>query len=64
MVSRYFILSGIPLSRMAMCDEIQKMISFLLENLQTSNSNKNKKEGIKKYSVFLRQTTQTGNIDF
>ena len=33
MVSRFLILSGIPLSRMTICDEIQNMISFLVENL-------------------------------
>ena len=64
MVSRYCILSGIPLNRTTIGDEIQKMISFLLENLQTSNSNRNPKEGIKKYFVFLSQMTQTGNFDF
>ena len=47
MVSRYFILSGIPLDRTTIGDEIQKMISFLLENLQSPNSNSNPKEGIK-----------------
>ena len=47
MVSRYFILSGIPLSRMTICDEIQKMISFLVENLQPTNLNSIKKEGMK-----------------
>ena len=33
MVCRYFILSGIPMSRMIICDEIQSMVSFVVENL-------------------------------
>ena len=33
MVSRFLLLSRIPLSRMTICDEIQNMISFLVENL-------------------------------
>ena len=33
MVSRFLILSGIPLSRMTICDEIQNMISFFVENI-------------------------------
>ena len=39
MVSRYLILSGIPLSRMTICDEIQNMISYLVENLRPVDSN-------------------------
>ena len=38
MVSRYFILSGIPLSRITICDEIQNMISYLVENLRPEDS--------------------------
>ena len=41
MVSRYLILSGIPLSRITICDEIQKMISYLVENLRPAKSNSN-----------------------
>ena len=33
MVCRYFILSGIPMSRISICDEIQSMVSFVVENL-------------------------------
>ena len=36
MVSRYFILSGIPMTQMAICNEIQNMISYLVENLRPS----------------------------
>ena len=32
MVSRYFILSGIPLSQITIINEIQNMISYLIEN--------------------------------
>ena len=39
MVSRYLILSGIPLSRITICDEIQNMISYLVENLSPVDSN-------------------------
>ena len=38
MVSRYFILSDIPMTQMAICNEIQNMISYLVENLQPSTS--------------------------
>ena len=38
MVSRYFILSGIPMTQMTICNEIQNMISYLVENLQPSTS--------------------------
>ena len=39
MVSRYMILSGIPLSRITICDEVQNMISYLVENLRPVDSN-------------------------
>ena len=38
MVSRYFILSGIPMTQMTICNEIQNMTSYLVENLQPSTS--------------------------
>ena len=51
MVSRYFILSGIPLNQTTIGDEIQKMISFLLKNLQTQNSNRDGAERLRKYLI-------------
>jgi len=39
MVSRYFILSGIPMNQLTIINEIQNMISHLVENLKASNSN-------------------------
>ena len=33
MVGRHFILSGIPLSKITICEEIQNMISSLVEGL-------------------------------
>ena len=36
MVGRYFILSGIPMSRTTICEEIRNMILYLVENLQPS----------------------------
>ena len=33
MVCRYFILSGLPMSRIAICEEIQSMVSFVVKNL-------------------------------
>ena len=60
MVSRYFILSGIPLNRTTIGDEIQKMISFLLKNLQTQkfsqsqNSNRDGAERLRKYLIKTR----------
>ena len=33
MVNRYFILSGIPISQLEICYEIQNMVSFVVENL-------------------------------
>ena len=44
MVSRYLILSGIPLSRITICDEIQNMISYLVENLSPVDSKSIKAE--------------------
>ena len=38
MISRYFILSGIPMTQMTICNEIQNMTSYLVENLQPSTS--------------------------
>ena len=38
MVSRYFILSGIPMTQITICNEIQNMISYLVENLKPSTS--------------------------
>ena len=37
MVSRYFILSGIPITRTTISDEIRNMIQSLVENLQRSD---------------------------
>ena len=67
MVSRYFILSGIPLSRITICDEIQNMISYLVENLRpvdshsipakerlsTAIKSKPTKKGMENYFVFF-----------
>ena len=53
MVSRYFILSGIPMSRITICDEIYNMVSFLFKNLSTSNSNSISEEGVKKLCILL-----------
>ena len=39
MVSRYFILSGIPINQIKMMNEIQNMISYLVENLRPADSN-------------------------
>ena len=39
MVSRYFILSGIPMNQITMMNEIQNMISYLVENLRPVDSN-------------------------
>ena len=50
MVSRYFLLSGIPLNRLTICDEIQNMISYLVENLRPANSKSDSEEG--KENVF------------
>ena len=47
MVSRYFILSGIPMTQISICNEVQKMISFLVENLRPSNSIS--EEGMEKF---------------
>ena len=33
MVCRYFILSGLPMSRIEICEEIQSMVSYVVENL-------------------------------
>ena len=33
MVGRYFILSGIPMSQIAICKEIENMVSSLVEDL-------------------------------
>ena len=38
MVSRYFILSGIPMTQITICNEIQNMISYLVAHLQPSTS--------------------------
>ena len=60
MVSRYFILSGIPLNRTTIGDEIQKMISFLLKNLQTQNINRDGAERLRKYLI----KTGIGNLNY
>ena len=53
MVSRYLILSGIPLSRITICDEIQNMISYLVENLRPANSYSISEEGKENsFSIF------------
>ena len=33
MVCRYFIFCGLPMNRIAICEEIQSMVSFVVENL-------------------------------
>ena len=37
MVARHFILSGIPMTRLTISDEIRNMILYLVENLQPSD---------------------------
>ena len=37
MVGRYFILSGIPMSQLSICKEIENMISTVVEDLDFSN---------------------------
>ena len=39
MLGRYFILSGIPMTQITICKEIQKMISFIVKNLDVPNHN-------------------------
>ena len=39
MVSRFLILSGIPMDQLRVCNEIQNMVSFLVKNIQSSKSN-------------------------
>ena len=39
MVSRYLILSGIPMNQLILCKEIQNMVTFLVKNIQSPNSN-------------------------
>ena len=46
MVSRYFILSGIPMNQITMMNEIQNMISYLVENLRPTNSDSAQEEGM------------------
>ena len=53
MVSRYFLLSGIPLNRLTICDEIQNMMSYLVENLRSANSNSISEEGKEKLLTFF-----------
>ena len=36
MVSRYFILSGIPMTKITICEEIQNMISTVVKDLDFS----------------------------
>ena len=38
MVSRYFILSGIPICQLSLCNEIQNMVTFLVKNIPDWNS--------------------------
>ena len=53
MVSRYFLLSGLPLNRLTICDEIQNMISYLVENVRPASSNSISEEGKEKiFSIF------------
>ena len=52
MISRYFILSGIPLSQLTIIDEIQNMISYLIENLGAANSKRMPEKGMKNSFFF------------
>ena len=47
MISRYFILSGVPLGQLAIIKEIQNMISYLVENLRPANLNRMQEEGMR-----------------
>ena len=58
MVSRYFMLSGIPLSQLTVINEIQNMVSHLIENLSPGKSKRRRKEGMKN-SFFI-----FGNVSF
>ena len=63
MVSRYFVLSGIPLNRLTICDEIQNMISYLVENLRPANSNSISEEGKENlFSIFFLIFDKDNNI--
>ena len=53
MVSRYFILSGIPVCQFTLCKEIQNMVSFLVEKIQPPNDNCFSGEEIKISLFFL-----------
>ena len=63
MVSRYFLLSGIPLNRLTICDEIQNMISYLVENLRPGNSKSVPEEGKENlFSIFFVFFDKDDNI--
>ena len=63
MVSRYFILSGIPMNQITMMNEIQNMISFLVENLRPVDSNSIPAED-KLSTAIKREPTKNGMVNY
>ena len=63
MVSRYMILSGIPLSRITICDEVQNMISYLVENLRPVDSNSISEED-RLSTAIKREPTKKGKENY
>ena len=53
MISRYFVLSGIPMSRITICEEIRDMASFLVKNIHAAKSNSISAKGNKKFLLHL-----------
>ena len=63
MVSRYFILSGIPMNQITMMNEIQNMISYLVENLRPVDSNSISEED-RLSTAIKREPTKKGKENY